>query len=118
MNYKNASTLQALTALSGGPTSNSVKAHYKKPKVMPFCCLAQAIENQAQTSARNKMGGGGAGGAHMYTSWCLDTILHCHRKKKKEEKNLGHPEWGNRTVVLRGQKQKINGLKLAIQSIR
>lgn len=86
MNYKNASTLQALTALSGGPTSNSVKAHYKKPKVMPFCCLAQAIENQAQTSARNKMGGGGAGGGHMYTSWCLDTILHCHRKKKKKKK--------------------------------
>lgn len=116
MNYKNASTLQALTALSGGPTSNSVKAHYKKPKVMPFCCLAQAIENQAQTSARNKMGGGGGGHTctlpGAWTRYCTAT------EKKKKEKNLGHPEWGNRTVVLRGQKQKINGLKLAIQSIR
>lgn len=90
MNYKNASTLQALTALSGGPTSNSVKAHYKKPKVMPFCCLAQAIENQAQTSARNKMGGGGAGGrggGHTctlpgaWTRYCTAT-----EKKKKKKK--------------------------------
>lgn len=118
MNYKNASTLQALTALSGGPTSNSVKAHYKKPKVMPFCCLAQAIENQAQTSARNKMGGGGAGGGTHVHFLVPGHDIALPQKKKKEEKNLGHPEWGNRTVVLRGQKQKINGLKLAIQSIR
>lgn len=85
MNYKNASTLQALTALSGGPTSNSVKAHYKKPKVMPFCCLAQAIENQAQTSARNKMGGGGGGGTHVHFLVPGHDIALPQKKKKKKK---------------------------------
>lgn len=92
MNYKNASTLQALTALSGGPTSNSVKAHYKKPKVMPFCCLAQAIENQAQTSARNKMGGGGGGGTHVHFLVPGHDIALPQKKKKR--KKFGTPRVG------------------------
>lgn len=39
-------------------------------------------------------------------------------QNQENKKRWGHPEWGDGTIVLQGQKQKTNGLKLTIQSIR